>query len=162
MKSGTDGTGVLASHVYAACFGFGGGRYDVFDGLAEHVDGAVGTVAVLPSKVVMSGGATSCAWLDEVGCVRGHLEDHVAGVVADHGVWISMEVLHEHVRFLNRVCCGRSLFGDDFIQSREDTRVASAAVIQERAVDGLDTGGTEFVEWLGGDSGVGCCWAREP
>ena len=61
-------------------------------------------------------------------------------MVADGGVGICVEIVHEHIGFGHGVGGGLGLFGSDFVEGDEDARVAGAAVVHEVAVDGLDAG----------------------
>ena len=88
FKGGKNGAGVLAANINSTGFGFGSGRDDIFDGLAEYVEGAIDTVIVGPTEVVVGGGTAASFGLDEVGGIGGSFENHVAGMVADDGIGI--------------------------------------------------------------------------
>jgi hypothetical protein len=53
FEHGSHGASVFASDVDSASFGFGTGRNNLFDSLAEDVDGTIDTVTVEPTEVIM-------------------------------------------------------------------------------------------------------------
>ena len=141
---------MASAHVDATSFGFGGRGDDVFDSLAEDIEGAIDSVASFPAEVIVGCSSASSSRLDEVGGVGGCFEDHVAGVVSDDCVWVGMKVVHEHVSLVECIGCWGCLFGSDFVEGDVDAGVDGSAVIEEGTVDGLDSYGASFVE-RGGD-----------
>ena len=102
-----NGAAVLHAVVYTAGFGFGGGANDVLESLAKDVDCAVDARGVgEPAEVVMGGDATASSGMDKVGSIRTYLQDHVASVVADGGVGMCVEIVHEHIGFGHGVSGG--------------------------------------------------------
>jgi hypothetical protein len=57
-----------------------------------------------------------------------------------------VEVVHEHVAFCNSVGGGFGLLSGDIVESRKDAGVASAAVVEKSAADGLDSDGALAVK----------------
>ena len=64
----------------------------------------------------MGGGSAAGFGLDKICGVGSDFEDHVAGVEANDGLRIGMQVVHEHVRFVDGVCCRGSLFGGNLVK----------------------------------------------
>ena len=83
---------------------------------------------------------------------------HVAGIIADDGIWIGVEVVHEHGGPFDCLGRGGSLFGSDFVEGGENARVAGTAIVHEGSIDGLDAGGAMFVKRLGLGFGSGTLW----
>ena len=73
----------------------------------------------------------------KVGGVSIGLEDHVACSVAEDGVRVIMEVIHQHLCLGVGVGGGRGLDGAELIERRLNARVYLGVKI-ERAGDGLD------------------------
>jgi hypothetical protein len=138
FEGGQDWASMFAANAHSSGFGFGGRGDDIFDSLAEDVDGTVDAVAVVPTEVAMSRSSAACFGWDKASSVGGCLEDHVAGVAADDGVWMGVDAIHEHVSFCNCVCCRDGLFGGDFIECWEDAMFNTAATMAESPVDGLN------------------------
>ena len=89
----------------------GGSDYDL-ERLAKGADGSVDAVRVInPYKVVMEGNAAASFGLQEVSGVGRDIEDHIAGVEANDGVWICVEVVHEPVFLFHGVCGSFGLLG---------------------------------------------------
>ena len=86
----------------------------------------------------MDSRSTACLRLDKVGCVGRDFENHTACVVADDGIGVGVEVVHEHVGLGNCVGGWFGLFGGDLVEIGEDTGIASAAIIKKGAAYGLD------------------------
>ena len=66
FEHGEDGAGVASAHVDATSFGFGGRGDDVFDSLAEDIEGAIDSVASFPAEVIVGCSSASSSRLDEV------------------------------------------------------------------------------------------------
>ena len=91
----------------AISLGFGGGADNILESLAKDVDCAVDARGVRePAEVVIGGNAAASSGMDEVGGIRTYLQDHVASVVADGGVGICVEIVHEHISFVHGVSGG--------------------------------------------------------
>ena len=98
LEGSYDGAAVLTARLNSSCIVFCGRSDDVLERLVKDVDGSVDTVRVInPSKVVMDGDAAAGFGLHEVSGVRRDLEDHVAGVEANGGVGVCVEVFHAPV-----------------------------------------------------------------
>ena len=86
--------GVLGICEYAACFCFGSGGDDILEGFAEDVDDAVEAWAdsgrAFVTEIEDAGNSAAGFGEDEVRCVGFDVEDHVDGVVAELGVWVSV------------------------------------------------------------------------
>ena len=137
-----DGAAVSTACVDSSCLGFCGGSDYILERLAKDVDGSIYAVRVIdPSEVVMDGDAAASFGLHEVSGVGRDLEDHVAGVEANDGVGVCVEVVHEPVGLIHGVRGGFGLFGSDFVEGDEDAGV-DLAVEDEGAIDGLDVGDT--------------------
>jgi hypothetical protein len=149
FEHGSHGAGVFASDLDSASFGLGSGRNNVFDSLAEDVDGTIDTVTLEPTEVIVDSRSTACLRLDEVGGIGPDFENHIAGVVADDGIGVGVEVVHEHVGLGN--CAGGwfGLFGGNLVESGEDTGIASVAIIKKSAAYRLDAVGALLVEKRG-------------
>ena len=92
----------------------------------------------------MNGDAAARFGLHEVSGVRRDLKDHVAGVEANDGVGICVEVVHEPVGLFHGVCGSFLLLRSYFVEGNEDAGV-NLDVEDEGAIDGLDVGGTFWV-----------------
>ena len=97
-ESGDDGAGFLSTQKDAASFCFSCRCWDsreCFDKDMEWAimlgDGWMGSGKV--GEGVHGGAATACCWEDEVGSITNHMENHVAGIVSDGSVWMSVQVV---------------------------------------------------------------------
>ena len=98
LKGSYDGAAVSTAHVKSSCLGFCGRSYYVLERLAKDIDGSVDAVRVInPSEVVMDGDVAENFGFHEVSGVRRDLEDRAAGVEANDGFGICVEVVHEPV-----------------------------------------------------------------
>ena len=149
FECGTDGASVFATDVDPASFSFSCGGDDIFNCLAEDVNGAIDAVAVVPTEVIVDSCSAPGLGLDEVGCVGCDFENHIARVVADDGVRIRVKVIHQHVGFGDCVGCWGSLFRGELIEGGEDARVTGASIEEESTTDGLDADGSVFVQKWG-------------
>ena len=74
--------------------------------------------------------------MNEVGGISDCLQDHVAGLVADGGVGVHVEVVHEHVGLVvNGVCRWSCLFGSDFVEGDVDAGIDGSSIVQEATID---------------------------
>ena len=74
--------------------------------------------------------------MHEVIGVGRDLGDHAAGVEADDGVWICVEVFHEPVGLFHGVSGGFGLLGSYFVAGNEDAGV-NLALEDEGDIDTL-------------------------
>jgi hypothetical protein len=141
--------GVFAANEDTTGFGFGSRSDDVFDRLTEDVESAIYTVAVLPTEVIVDRCSAARLGLDEIGGVGSDFEQHITCIVADDGIGIIVEIVHEHVGDGDGVGSRLGLLGSDFVEGRENAWVDCAAVVEEGAADGLDAFRAIFVEKRG-------------
>ena len=92
---------------------------------------------VNPSEEVMGGDATARFGLYEVSGIVRDIEDHVAGVEANDGVGICVEVVHEPVCLFHGVFSSFVLLRSYLVEGNEDAGV-DLAVEDEVSIDGLD------------------------
>ena len=96
LEGSYDGAAVSTTRVNSYCIGFCGGSDYVLESLEKDVDGSVYEVRVInPSEVVMDSNADAIFGLHEVSGVGRDLEDHVAGLEANDGVGICVELVHD-------------------------------------------------------------------
>jgi hypothetical protein len=138
FEHGSHGACMFSADVDSASFGFGSRGNNVLDSLGEDVNGAIDSVTVKPTEVIVDSRLTACFRLDEVGCVGRDFENHIACVVADDSIGVGAEVVHQHIGFGNLVGGQFGLFGGDLVEGGEDTGIASKAIIKEGAADRLD------------------------
>ena len=67
------------------------------------------------------------------------VEDHVAGVETDGGVWVSGEIIEETVGGGGSVLCGFGLVGGQVVEGNEKCVVDCAGVIEEGSDDLLQS-----------------------
>ena len=112
-----DGAAVLTARVNSSCIGFCGISDYVLERLEKDVYGFVDASRVInPSKVVMDGDTTASFGLHEVCSVGRNIEYHVAGVDANIGVGICVDVVHEPVFIFYGVCGSFGLLGSDLVE----------------------------------------------
>ena len=92
----------------------------------------------------MDGNAVASFGLHGVSGVGRDIEDHVAGVEANDGVGICVEVVHELVCIFHGVCGGFGLLGSYLIEGDEGAGV-DLDVEYEGAIDRFDVGDTFWV-----------------
>ena len=98
IEGSYDGSAVLTTRVNSYCFGFCGRSDYILKRLSKDIHGSVDAIRVInPSEMVMYGNAAASFGLHEVRDVGRYLEDHVAGVEANDGVGMCVEVFHEPV-----------------------------------------------------------------
>ena len=132
----------MTARVNSSCLGFCDGSDYVLECLAKDIDGSIDAVRFInPSEVVMDGNAAASFGLYEVSGVGRDIEDHVAGVEANDGVGICVEVFHELVLLLHGVCGSFGLIGSYFFEGDEDSGVY-IALEDEGYIGGLDVGDT--------------------
>ena len=112
LKGSYDGAAVSTTCVNSSYLGLCGGSDYTLERLAKDVDGSVDAVRVInPTEVVMDGNAAASFGFHEVIGVRRDLDDHIAGVEANGGVGICVEVVHGPVCLLHGVCGSFGLLG---------------------------------------------------
>ena len=96
----------------------------------------------------------SSFWSNKISGIAVNTEDHVAGVEADVGVGVSVEIVHEALGFLHGLLGGLCLFRGDLIEGRKNGIIKCAAIIQEAASNRLDELSILWVKQWGC---IGCC-----
>jgi hypothetical protein len=81
---------------------------DVLDGLAWHVEGAVGLIIVEPAEVEMCSCAAACLELHQTCGIGRDFEHHVACVTSDDAIGTCVQAVHEHVVLGNCVSVGEA------------------------------------------------------
>ena len=121
LEGSYDGAAVSTDCVNSSCLGFCGWSDYIIERLAKDIDGSIDAVRVInPYKVVMDGNAAASFGLHEVSGVRRDLEYHVAGVEANEGVGILVEVVHEPVCLFHCVCGSFVLLGSYLVDGDKD------------------------------------------
>ena len=119
-----DGVAVLTARVNSSCIGLCGGYDYVIERSAKDVDGSFDAVRIINLyDVVMDSDAAARFGLHEVSGVGRDLEDHVAGVEANDGVGVCVEVVHEPVCLFHGVCGSFGLIGSYLVDGDKDTGV---------------------------------------
>ena len=128
---------MFSSQIDASCFSFGGRGDDFLDRSAKDVNQAISSIRGNPSEVVVSCSATSGLGLDETDSVRCDFQHLIAGVEADHTVWMGVEIIYQHIRFVFGLRHRFGLLGCNFVERGEYASVTGASKVHEGAVDGL-------------------------
>ena len=145
LEGSYDGSAVFTTRENSSCIGFCGGYDYVLKRSARDVDGSVDAVRVInPSEVVMESDADTRFGLHKVSGVGRDIEDHVAGVEANGGVGICVEVVHEPVCLFYVFYGSFGLLGSYLVEGDEDAGV-ELDVKNEGAIDGLYLGDTFWV-----------------
>ena len=120
LKDGYDGADVSTARVKSPCLGFCGGSNYVLERLAKDVDGSVDAVRLInPSEVIMDGDAAASFGLQKVISFRRDRDDHVAGVEANGGVGVCVEVVHETVGLFHGFYGIFGLLGSYFVEGND-------------------------------------------
>lgn len=150
MEEETDGDSYLCVMEDAASLGFGGGRDHMPESLAFDQDSAVESGMArnggIGRELKITSYATSSLGSDKIRCVTVNGEDHVTSVETDVGVGVSVDVVHEPLRFVHRLLSRLRLFRGNLIKSRKNGVVECPTIVEEAASDGLDELGVLRIE----------------
>ena len=108
---GAKGDKFLCAVVECCDFGFSGGADHHLEDSGDDHDGGVDYLSVdtVVAKVDVSASAAACFGRNKVGCVTVALEDHVASIVGDTGVWMCGSIIEEAIDGLG---CGHGAGSD--------------------------------------------------
>ena len=79
--------------------------------------------------MIVASYTTSSIWSNKISGITVNVEDHVAGVEADVGVGVGVDIVHEALGFLHGLLGGLCLFRGDLIEGRKNGIVKCAAII---------------------------------